>query len=258
MRLVLRAYHTWWPDWAPTTPNPSRGQVLRRRRRAGMLLTSPVFVLTHVMESTLLRNPSSPPVGTPATTQTKVRDRNFTRDVHWLTPGLPAVIRHVQHDAATRIWRASCAQLLKLSPPLPRMNALQTGLRDRFLRDLPGCDGRDQAGFGTRPTLVIVELVEAERPRREERTLGCVTTKVPVFLTIRFFCWRVAMRVNARVHSYVHLARLELTLGAPHKGRPFHGVRGSARNPSYRRDAHRAGGTLFLIDHFPEHSSRSL
>ena len=193
-----------------------------------MLLTSPVLILTHVMESTLLRKPSSPPVGTPATTQTKVRDSDLARDVNRLTPGLSAVVRHVQHDAAPRIRRAPCAHLLELSPPLPRMNTLQTGLRDRFLRDLPGCDGRDQAGLGARPTLVIVELVEAERPRREERTLRCVTAKVPVFLTICRFRWWVTMRVNARMHRDVHLARLELTLGAPHEGRPFHGMGSSA------------------------------
>ena len=193
-----------------------------------MLLTGPVLIFTHVMESTLLRKPSSPPVGTTATAKTKARDIALAGDVDRLTPSLSAVIRHVQHDAATRIRRAPCAHLLELSPPLPRMNALQTGLRDRFLRDLPGCNSRDQAGLGARPTLVIVELVKAERPRREERTLGCVTTKVAVFLTICLFRWWVTMRVNTRVHSDVHLARLELTLGAPHEGRPFHGMGSSA------------------------------
>ena len=193
-----------------------------------MLLTGPVPILAHVVEGTLMREPSSPPVRTTAPAETKVGNFPLPGNVNRLAPCLASIVRHIQHDATTRVGGAARPHLLELPPPLPSVYALETGLRHGLLRNLSGCNGCNQISTRARPTLVVLEVVKAKRPRREERTFRRVTTQIAMLLTIRCLRRRVALRVNTRMHSDVHLARLELTLGTPHKRRSFQGLRSPA------------------------------
>ena len=161
-----------------------------------MLLTRPVPILTHVVESVLPWLPCSPPVRATTTTKAKVRQDTPGSNIDRLSPRLASIVRHVQHDTAARVGRASRPHLLELPPPLPGVYALETGLRNSLLRDLPSRDGCHQAITGASPTSVVLEVVETKRPRCEVRALWRITTQIPMLLAICLFSRRVTLRVQ--------------------------------------------------------------
>ena len=162
-----------------------------------MLLTRPVPILTHVVESALPWLPCSPPVRATTTTKAKVRQGTPGGNINRLSPRLAPIVRHVQHDTSARVGRASRPHLLELPPPLPGVYALKTSLRNSLLRDLPSRDGCHQAITGASPTSVVLEMIETKRSRREVRTFRCITAQMPMFLAIRLFSRQITLRVQA-------------------------------------------------------------
>ena len=112
-----------------------------------MLLTGPVPILAHVVEGTLMREPSSPPVRTTATAETKVGNFPLPGNVNRLAPCPTSIVRHIQHDATTRVGGAARPHLLELPPPLPSVHALETGLRNSLLRHFSSRDGCHQTSL---------------------------------------------------------------------------------------------------------------